>query len=99
VNKIHTVGMKPRVRDFVDLFFIFTKSDYPPDKFLQRMRIDSQAKFDWPLEAKNLAAGFARVKDLPSGEFPKMLVKFDTKDMERFFLGLAKSLEAEIFKN
>lgn len=98
VNKIHTVGMKPRTRDYVDLFFIFTKSDYPPDKFLHRMRIDSQAKFDWPLEAKNLAVGFTRVKDLPAGEFPNMLVPLDKKRMEEFFLGLAKSLEADIFK-
>jgi hypothetical protein len=46
-----------------------------------------------------LASQFIKVKELKQEEFPKMLVKFDTKDMERFFLGLAKSLEAEIFKN
>ncbi len=98
VNKIHTVGMKPRTRDYVDLYFIFTKSEYKPQEYLQRMRIDSQAKFDWPLEAKNLAVAFTRVKDLKNSDFPKMLVPFDRNEMETFFINLAKSLEKEIFK-
>ncbi|OGG02952.1 hypothetical protein A2W14_02130 [Candidatus Gottesmanbacteria bacterium RBG_16_37_8] len=62
------------------------------------MRIDSQAKFDWPLEVKNLGVAFLRAKDLPEGEFPKMLVTFNRKDMENFFLIQAKKLEKEIFK-
>lgn len=98
VNKIHTVGMRARARDYVDLYFIFNKSEYKPQKYLERIRLDSQAKFDWPLEAKNLGAAFLRVKDLPQGEFPKMLVPFERKDMENFFLKLAKSLEKNIFK-
>lgn len=35
VNKIHTVFMKPRIRDFVDLYFIFKKeSNYSLDKLI-----------------------------------------------------------------
>lgn len=98
VNKLHTIGMKPRARDYVDLYFIFNNTEYTPGKYLERMRIDSQAKFDWPLEPKNLVAAFLRVKDLKKGEFPKMLVSFDRKEMEKFFVNLAKSLEKEIFK-
>lgn len=99
VNKLHTVGMKPRARDYVDLYFIFKKSEYSPEKHLNRMRIDSQAKFDWPLETKNLAVAFTRVKDLGREDYPKMLVPFDRQEMEDFFLKLAKGLEKEIFKN
>jgi len=98
VNKIHTVGMKPRARDYVDLYFIFTTSKYKPEKYLQRMRLDSQAKFDWPLEAKNLAAGFLRVKDFSKTDLPKMLKPLDLKAMEKFFLQLARGLKKEIFK-
>ena len=98
VNKLHTIGMKPRTRDYIDLFFIFKKSRDKPEKYLARMRIDSQAKFDWPLEPKNLAVSFTRVKDLARKDFPKMLVPFDEREMENFFLGLAKNLEKEIFK-
>lgn len=37
-------------------------------------------------------------KRFKKGDFPKMLVPFDRKDMENFFLNLAKSLKKEIFK-
>ena len=97
VNKIHTVAMRTRVRDYIDLYFIFKDTEYRSEKYLNRMRVDSQAKFDWPLEAKNLAAAFLKVKDLTKGDFPKMLVPFNKKDMEKFFLKLAKSLESDIF--
>ena len=99
VNKLHTISMKPRTRDYVDLYFIFNKTEYKPEKYLERMRIDSQAKFDWPLEPKNLLSALLRVQDIKDKkDFPKMLVPFDRKKMEDFFLDLAKSLEKEIFK-
>lgn len=98
VNKLHTISMRFRARDYIDLYFIFTRSEYKPEKYLERMRIDSQAKFDWPLEVKNLVAALIRVKDIKTGDLPKMLVPLDQKKMENFFLKLAKSLEKEIFK-
>lgn len=98
VNKLHTISMRFRARDYIDLYFIFTRSEYKPEKYLERMRIDSQTKFDWPLEVKNLVAAFIRVKDIKTADLPKMLIPFDKKKMEDFFLKLAKSLEGEIFK-
>lgn len=98
VNKIHTITMRSRARDYVDLYFIFQKVESKHTEFLNRIRLDSQAKFDWPLEVKNLVAAFLKVKDLKDADFPKMLVPFDQKKMEKFFLSLAKSLEGEIFK-
>jgi len=92
VNKVHTIAMRTNARDFVDLFFIFKETEYHD---LKRIRLDSQAKFDWPLEAKNLVNQFLKVKDLTG--FPKMLVSFERKEMEEFFLKLAKNLEKEIF--
>lgn len=98
VNKIHTIVMRTRARDYIDLYFIFKNTEYKPEKYFQRMRLDSQAKFDWPLETKNLIAAFLKVKDLKDEGSPKMLVQFNQKDMEKFFLRLAKSLEGDIFK-
>ena len=98
VNKIHTITMRSRARDYIDLYFIFRKSGQSPEKYLHQIRLDSQAKFDWPLEEKNLAAALLKVKDLRKDDFPKMLVAFDRKAMEKFFVDLAKSLEKEIFK-
>jgi len=44
----------------------------------------------------SMASHFLRVKDLT--DFPTMLVPFDKKGMEKFFLALAKSLEDKIFE-
>ena len=91
-NKLHTLFMKPRVRDYIDLYFIVKKADYP----LKQLILDAKAKFDWHIDSMNLASQFLKVKGLP--ELPQMLVSFDRKDMEKFFLNLAKSLEKDIFK-
>ena len=93
VNKIHTIAMRTNARDFVDLYFIFKETEYHD---LKRIRLDSQTKFDWPLEAKNLVNQFLKVKDLTG--FPKMLVPFEKSEMEKFFLEKARELEKEIFK-
>ena len=95
VNKVHTIAMRTNARDFVDLYFIFKGTEYND---LARIRLDSQAKFDWPLEPKNLISQFLRVKDFKAQDFPRMVKSFNRKAMGDFFLGLAKSLEKEIFK-
>lgn len=98
VNKIHTITMRSRVRDYIDLYFILQRSKIPAGKYLEKIRLDSQAKFDWPLEIKNLVAALLKVKDLKKEDFPKMLVPFDQKKMEEFFLSEAKKLKKEILK-
>lgn len=92
VNKIHTLFMKPRARDFVDLYFIFNETDYS----LQRLILDAKAKFDWHIDPLLLGSQMRKVSTL--SDFPRMLVPFDKIKMEKFFLSLAKSLEGEIFK-
>lgn len=94
VNKIHTLFMKPRSRDYVDLYFIMQQFNY----HLEKLILDAKAKFDWDIDKMNLISQFLRVKDIKSTDFPKMLVTFDKKEMEDFFVALAKSLEKEIFK-
>ncbi|OGG15555.1 hypothetical protein A3D77_05935 [Candidatus Gottesmanbacteria bacterium RIFCSPHIGHO2_02_FULL_39_11] len=98
VNKLHTISMRSRTRDYIDLYFIFTHSEYKPEEFLSRMRIDSQAKFDWPLESVQLMNSFTRVLDIKKSDLPKMLVPFNPKKMEDYFLNLAKKLKSEIFR-
>jgi len=62
------------------------------------MRIDSQAKFDWPLEPKNLLSALLRVQDFEEKDFPRILVPFSFKKMEKFYFDLTKELRADIFK-
>lgn len=94
VNKIHTVSMKPRARDFVDLYFIF--QDKKLDTSLKNLIILAKTKFDWHIDSLQLGENLAKVvtfKDMPS-----MIKSLTRKQMEVFFLSLAKSLEGEIFR-
>lgn len=93
-NKVHTLFMKPRPRDYIDLFFLMTTQNYD----LNHLILDAKAKFDWDIDRMNLANQFIRVKELEFKDLPRMLKPLDFKKMQEFFLKLAKSLEKEIFK-
>lgn len=92
-NKVHTLFMKPRARDYVDLFLILKNSDFT----LKQLIIDAKTKFDWHIDPLLLGSQLKKVQALQ--DLPKMLVPFDKSKMEKFFISLAKSLEPDIFKN
>ncbi|MEW6095378.1 MAG: nucleotidyl transferase AbiEii/AbiGii toxin family protein [bacterium] len=91
VDKLHTIFMQPRARDYIDLYFIMQEKEYG----LQNLILNAKAKFDWDIDPINLGSQFMRVKDLI--DFPHMLKPFDKKEMEKFFFNLVKELEKEIF--
>lgn len=93
VDKLQTIGSKVRPRDYIDLYFIFKEKGYQLKNLLDDIRI----KFDLSIEISGLASSFLMVKDLKDEDFPRMLKSFDRKEMEEFFLSLARSLEKEIF--
>lgn len=93
-NKIHTIFMKPRTRDYIDLFCIF--KDKSMD--LHALILLAKAKFDWDIDKMNLANQFIRVKDIKKEDYPKVLIPFNPDEMERFFLSLAKNLKKDILK-
>ncbi|TSC88119.1 MAG: Uncharacterized protein G01um101416_142 [Microgenomates group bacterium Gr01-1014_16] len=90
-NKMHTIFMKPRSRDFIDLFFIFKSAKYD----LNRVILDAKAKFDWHIDPIGLSSQFLKVKEL--GDLTTMLVPFHRGEMEEFFLQKAKELKKDIF--
>lgn len=92
VNKVHTMFMKPRARDYIDIYFIIAQEKYP----MEQLILDAKAKFDWHIDPLLLGSQLKKITDI--ADLPKMLVSFDQKDMEQFFLKLAKSLEGDIFK-
>ena len=94
VNKLHTLFMKPRSRDYIDLYFMMKKYDYS----LKKLRMDAKSKFDWDIDSLNLANQLIKVKDYDHTESPKLLLPFKVDKMEKFFLRLAKDLKREIFK-
>jgi len=92
-NKVHTIAMKARERDFIDLYFIMKETDFN----LPRLVDLARAKFDWPIDPVQLGQILTQV--VVFKEPPKMFKPFDRKEMEDFFLKLVKSLQGEIFKS
>lgn len=92
-NKIQTISTKARERDFVDLYFIYKKKKFD----LKKMIILAKTKFDWHIDPIQLGKTFLQVRDLH--DVPKMLIPFDRKKMEKFFLELAEKLKKDIFKS
>lgn len=93
-NKVHTLFMKPRTRDYIDLYFIFKKEDFD----LKKLVLLAKAKFDWDIDKMNLANQFIRVRDIKKEDYPKVLLPFKISEMEDFFLRQAKELGKDIFK-
>ncbi|MEK7526175.1 MAG: nucleotidyl transferase AbiEii/AbiGii toxin family protein [Patescibacteria group bacterium] len=93
-NKIHTIFMKPRTRDYIDIYFILKEKNYSLDKLI----IDAKTKFDWHIDRITLASQFLKVKDIKREEFPRVLQPFEVSEMEKFFLEKAKELEKNIFQ-
>ena len=93
VNKVHTIRTNPRERDYVDLYFILKEKDWTIDKLLS----DADRKFRVTAGSLQLAKNFLKVSEITDP--PKMLVPFNQKAMEKFFIDLAKSLKKEIFKS
>lgn len=91
-NKLHTIFMKPRSRDYLDLYFIMKRYNY----FLDKLILDAKAKFDWDIDRITLASQLIKTESASESEM--MIVPFDKKDMDSFFLNLAKSLDSNIFK-
>lgn len=92
VNKFNTIAMSPRGRDYVDLYLILKKTNWP----IEKLRNDASAKHGISVDTIHLARQFLLVSEFE--DMPKMLVPFDKKEMDDFFLKLAKSLEKDIFK-
>ncbi len=92
VNKVHTIAMKPRARDFIDLYFIIKREKY---EFMDLL-MKAKAKFDWHIDPVQLGSRLLQageVKDLP-----RMLVKINHNEWRNFFIEQARALKKEIFK-
>lgn len=92
VNKVQTIYTKPRARDFVDLFLIFKAEKFNFDYLISQ----TKAKFDWHIDPIQFSLKLSLVVN--KRDLPKIFVPFNHKEMEDFFLDLAKSLKKEIFK-
>lgn len=92
VNKVHTISMKARARDFIDVYFILKEKEWTFKKLL----MDAKAKFDWHIDPIQL--GTQLIKATEVKDYPRMLKKIDHKEWQNFFLEEAKKLKKKIFK-
>lgn len=92
-NKVHTIFMRPRSRDYLDLYCIIQKYSYS----LEKLIMAAKAKFDWHIDRVTLASQLVRITDF--NESSLMIIDFHKKDMDTFFIELAKSLGKDIFKS
>jgi len=93
-NKVHTLFVKPRDRDYIDLYFIMKNSNLE----LSKLILDAKAKFDWDIDKLTLASQLLRVKETSVLETPKLLLPFDRKEMDDFLENEAKKLRKGIFE-
>ena len=92
VDKAHTISIRPRLRDFVDLYFIFQKKkEWNLKDLLQK----AYEKFGINVDSLQLGENLFQVKKLE--DMPIMRKKFDRQAMENFFLTEARDLQKEIW--
>lgn len=92
VNKVHTVVLNPRARDFIDIYFIVKQKKYS----FQDLLLKAKAKFDWHISAVELGARLMQAVEL--SDYPRMVKKINHSKWKTFFLNEAKKLKKEIFK-
>ncbi|OGM33288.1 hypothetical protein A3D00_00170 [Candidatus Woesebacteria bacterium RIFCSPHIGHO2_02_FULL_38_9] len=92
VDKTHTISIRPRSRDFIDLYFILREKKW---KFTDLVK-KGQEKFEIVVDPLQLGENLISVTKL--SDLPIMLKEVDIKDVQKFFLSEAKKLRKEILK-
>lgn len=92
VDKTHTISIRPRFRDFIDLYFILHQRK---EWTFRNLTKKAQEKFEIITDPFQMGENLLRVKDM--SDMPIMLKKVDLKKVREFFLSEAKKLQAEIF--
>lgn len=92
VNKLHTIAMQTRARDFIDIYFLIKEKDYD----LKDLIMKAKAKFDWHIDPLQL--GYRLLQSNMVKDFPIMLKKINHNEWQDFFVREAKKLEKDIFK-
>lgn len=90
VNKVFTIYQKVRARDFIDLYFIIKKYKFNSEDLIKKAKV----KFDWHIDFLQLGSQFFKAQEVK--DFPKMKIKENRKEWQKFFLNEAKALEKKI---
>ena len=92
ISKVHTIALKPRARDFIDIYFLIKDKNYDFKDLLAKAKI----KFDWHIDAIQLGSMLLQSKNVK--DFPRMIRDINDKDWQDFFVEEAKKLRPEILE-
>lgn len=92
-NKVQALLSRKRSRDYLDLYLGMEKLGWKAADLQKKYRL----KFDVELHHDQLATAFANVSD--SQDLPRFLGEYNWKDVEDYFLGLARSLGKDLLEN
>ena len=91
VDKVHTIALKPRARDFIDLYFIIKNQNFT----FRRLLSDAKAKFDWDISPIELGTRLLDASKLI--DYPRMIKKINHREWQNFFIEQAMDLKKDIF--
>lgn len=92
VNKVHTIAMNPRARDFIDIYFIIKQKKFD----FRDLLLKAKTKFDWHIDALQLGSRLLESRRVV--DYPRMIKKIEDKEWQGFFLKEAKKLKSEIIE-
>lgn len=92
-NKVHTIFMKPRGRDYIDLYLTLKENSQIN---LEKLILLADIKFDWHIDPLQLGENLSKVVTFT--EKPKMFIPFNQQEMENYLLNLAKQLGSQILR-
>ena len=93
VDKAHTISVRPRLRDFIDLFLILrSNKNWSLEELLRR----GQEKFEITVDPLQLGENLLQVRTL--GGMPIMLQEIDMKEVKKYFMAQAGKLRQKILR-
>jgi predicted nucleotidyltransferase component of viral defense system len=90
VNKVFTISQQTRARDFVDIYFIIKKTGWKLLDLLQ----DARIKFDTHIDLIQFGSQLVQIGELR--DWPRMLLRLKSEEVESFFLDEAAKFKKEI---
>lgn len=90
-DKVHTIVLQPRARDYIDLYFIIKEKKYDFRSLLKQ----AKAKFDWDLSSIELGSRLMEASEM--ADYPRMLTAVDHQEWKGFFLEEARKLKGDVF--
>lgn len=93
VNKAQTIAFRPRLRDFIDLYFILQKK---PEWTFQDLLQKSFEKFEMRADSLQIGQNLLEARNLV--DMPLMIKKINLEEVQKFFLKEARKLSKQILK-